>query len=154
MSKDAVIEQHQQKKNQAFAALAELRKKDDFNAEDQLKWEELNKAMDDASAAMAARQEELQTVAARELEFQRREAEMKASNKDARIGPDETRRREADPEQSAKQAEQDGIAGGAPRSVRNAQIQPAREGNPLRPRRDAVSLWRSIVLLRWRPRPA
>lgn len=96
---DKQLAELQEKKNAAATAIKELgNRQDKWTAEDRAQWDTLNKDYDETAAAMEKRREELTNSEAVQKRLKEIEEQQKALNGDRRVGPDEDRRREANPE--------------------------------------------------------
>lgn len=96
---DKQLAELQEKKNAAATAIKELgNRQDSWTAEDRAQWETINKDYDAAAAAVAARREELTNSEAVQARLKQIEDEQRAISGDKRVGLDEDRRREDNPE--------------------------------------------------------
>lgn len=108
MAADAKLQELQDKKNGLYQGIKELAdRQDKWTDEDRSKWETVNKEYDETVAAMTKRREELTNSEPVQKRLQEIEAERRAASNDARIGPDEERRREEHPERIAQRADED-----------------------------------------------
>ncbi len=96
---DAKLKELQEQKNAKAVAIKELAaRQDNWTAEDRTAWDAVNKEYDETAAALKARDEELKSAEAVQARLKQIEDEQRATNGDRKIGLDEERRREANPE--------------------------------------------------------
>lgn len=104
---DARLKELQEQKNAKAAVIKELAgRQANWTAEDKTAWDVVNKEYDDTAAALTARADELKSAEAVQARLKQIEDEQRAISGDRRVGPDEERRREADPERRAERREQ------------------------------------------------
>lgn len=100
---DVRLKELQEKKNQLATEIRSLGDKQaEWTDEHRGQWDTLNKSYDETTAALAARKDELTSSEAVQARLRQIEEDRRNANQDHRIGPDEGRRREENPENILK----------------------------------------------------
>jgi HK97 family phage major capsid protein len=102
---DATLKSLQEQKNAKALAIKELGDRQaNWTAEDRAAWDTVNKAYDEAAAALTARSDELKNAEAVQARLKAIEDEQRQATGDKAIGPDAEKRREAEPERISMRA--------------------------------------------------